>query len=219
MLFEIDNVELHFKDKLVLNGIYLKAETGKVTALLGGNGCGKSSLLNIFFGSLVPRHKLIRINNENYLKPFFYSGIVKYLPQHSFIPANLKISIIFRLHKISWDDFIEDFPHFSKNKKSRIKDLSGGERRLIETYVIIKSEAELILLDEPFTHLAPLYIEKIIELLQEEAKEKAIVVIDHLYHHIIGIADEIYLIKNGCSRLIKNPKELEDLKYLSYGTL
>lgn len=219
MLIEIDNVELHFADKLILNGIYLKAETGKITGLLGANGCGKSSLLNIFFGSLSPRHKLIRLNKENYLKPFFNSGIVKYLPQHSFIPEDLKIEFIFRLHNVPWKDFAEMFPTFSKYRNSRLKNLSGGERRLIETYVVIRSKAELILLDEPFTHLAPLYIERIIWLLRQEAQKKAIVVTDHLYHHIIGLADDIYFIKDGYSRLLGDPKELEDLRYLSYGTL
>jgi len=55
LIFELDNVELYFKNKRILNGIYLKAETGKVTAILGENGCGKSSLLNIAFGNLKPK--------------------------------------------------------------------------------------------------------------------------------------------------------------------
>ena len=69
MKFELDNVELYFKNKRILNGIYLKAETGKVTAILGSNGCGKSCLLNIAFGSLKPKYMLIRLNNKPLLKP------------------------------------------------------------------------------------------------------------------------------------------------------
>ncbi len=64
MIFELDNVELYFKNKRILNGIYLKAETGKVTAILGRNGCGKSSLLNIAFGNLKPKYMLIRVDNK-----------------------------------------------------------------------------------------------------------------------------------------------------------
>lgn len=62
MVFELDNVELFFKNKRILNGIYLKAEIGKVTGILGRNGYGKSSLLTIFFGGLKPKYKLLRIN-------------------------------------------------------------------------------------------------------------------------------------------------------------
>ena len=49
MIFEIDNVELQFRNKPILSGIYLKSETGKVTGILGNNGCGKSSLMEIIF--------------------------------------------------------------------------------------------------------------------------------------------------------------------------
>lgn len=219
MIFEIDNVELHFAEKLILNGIYLRAETGKITGLLGRNGCGKSSLLNIFFGSLIPRHSLIRINKKNYLRPFYNSGLVKYLPQHSFIPPFLRLALVFRLHKISWNEFTKVFPQFSQYRNSRMSSLSGGEQRLVETYLVVKSNAEIILLDEPFTHLSPVYIEKINILLRKEAKNKAVVLTDHLYHHIIEVADDIYFLTEGCTRLLKDPKDLEDLKYLNYGTL
>jgi len=47
MILELDNVELFFKNKRILNGIYLNAETGKITRILGSDGCGKTSLLEI----------------------------------------------------------------------------------------------------------------------------------------------------------------------------
>ncbi len=86
MIFEIDNVELYFVEKQILNGVYLKAETGKITGILGANGCGKSSLLSILFGSLSPNNKLIRIDSKPYLKPLFTYNIVKLLPQDSLLP-------------------------------------------------------------------------------------------------------------------------------------
>ena len=49
MTAEIDNVELYFKEKRILSGIYLKAETGKVTAILGSNGSGKSCFAKYYF--------------------------------------------------------------------------------------------------------------------------------------------------------------------------
>ena len=64
MIFEIDNIELSFKEKRILNGIYLKTETNNITGLLGSNGCGKTCLLNILFGSLEPKYKLIRVDNK-----------------------------------------------------------------------------------------------------------------------------------------------------------
>jgi len=86
LILEIDNVELYFKEKRILNGIYLKGETGKVTGILGSNGCGKSCLLNIIFGNLKPKYKLVRVNSKPILKPLYQTKLVAYLPQYHFVP-------------------------------------------------------------------------------------------------------------------------------------
>lgn len=219
MIFEIDNIELTFKEKRILNGIYLKAETTEITGILGSNGSGKTSLLNILFGNLEPKYKLIRVNNKAILKPLYLTKLVAYLPQHHFIPKALKLLTLFKLFKVSWDEFISHFETFGHYKSSKFGKLSGGERRLIETYIILKSDSKLILLDEPFSHLSPLNIEKIKRLILVEKQDKAIVVTDHMYKHILDLADTLYLIKNGNSKLIDNVRELEDLKYLNYSSL
>jgi len=219
MIFEIDNVELYFKEKRILNGVYLKAETGKVTGILGSNGCGKSCLLNIAFGNLIPKYKLIRVNKKPILKPLYQTKLAAYLPQFNFIPNTLKIKKAFSLFDVSWKDFTVLFDSFSKYKNVRFNKLSGGERRLVETYILLKSNKKIILLDEPFSHLAPLHIEKIKTLISEEKQHKAIIITDHMYSHIADVSDNIYLIKGGCTKLIKDLKELEDYKYLSLGTV
>ncbi len=219
MIFEIDNVELYFKEKRILNGIYLKAETGEVTGILGSNGSGKSCLLNIAFGNLKPKYKLTRIDGKPILKPLYLTNLVAYLPQYNFIPNGLKLKSAFSLFKVSWDDFITIFDDFSVYKNQKINKLSGGERRIIETYLILMNNKKIIFLDEPFSHIAPLHIEKIKALISEEKKHKAIIITDHMYRHIIDISDAIYLIKNGSTKLINNIKELEDYKYLSAGGL
>lgn len=75
------------------------------------------------------------------------------------------------------------------------------------------------MLDEPFSHVAPLHIEKIKTLINLEKHHKTIIITDHMYQHIIDVSDTIYLIKNGSTQLISNLKELESYKYLSEGIL
>ena len=185
MILEIDNVELYFKNKTILNGIYLKAETGKVTGILGSNGCGKSCLLQIIFGSLKPKYKLIRIDNSPILRPLFQTDLVKYLPQHALIPKNLSLKHIFKLYDVEWEEFITIFEEFKLCEPFKSKQLSGGQVRLVETYIILKSPSKIILLDEPFSHLAPLHIEKISTIIDEEQVNKAIIITDHFYNNII----------------------------------
>lgn len=219
MMLEIDNVELYFKTKRILNGIYLKAETKKITGILGSNGCGKTCLLKIIFGNLKPKYKLIRINQKPVLKPLYLTKLVAYLPQHNFIPNRMKVKTAFKLFNVPWDMFVADFESFSIFKNTYFNTLSGGERRVIETYIILKSDRKIVLLDEPFSHLAPLHIEKMKALISEEKQHKAIIITDHMYQHIIDTSDDIYLIKDGHTKLIKNLTELEDYKYLSLGAL
>ena len=219
MILEIDNVELYFKNKTILNGIYLKAETGKVTGILGSNGCGKSCLLQIIFGSLKPKYKLVRIDNTPILKPLYQTNVVKYLPQHSLIPKNLSLKHVFKMYEVDWLEFVKLFEEFSHCETFKTRQLSGGQTRLVETYIVLKSPSKLVLLDEPFSHLAPLHIEKISAIIEEEKTAKAIIITDHFYNNIIDSSDEIYLLKNGATKLINNILELEDYKYLSEGSL
>ena len=219
MIFELDNVELYFKNKRILGGIYLKAETGKVTSILGRNGCGKSSLLNIAFGNLKPKYKLVRLDHKPIIKPLYKTDIVKFLPQYHFVPTSMKLSFIFNLYKVDWFGFIELFETFSKYKNSKFSGLSGGERRVVETYLILKSKSEIVLMDEPFSHIAPIYVDRIKSLIAEEKKHKVIIISDHMYRHIIDCSDTIYLLKNGTTKLIKELTELEDYRYLSEGSL
>ena len=129
MIFELDNVELYFKNKRILNGIYLKAETGKVTAILGRNGCGKSSLLNIAFGNLKPKYMMVRLDSKPLLKPLYKTGLVKYLPQYNFVPNGMKLSRIFKSYNLEWSLFIKKFDGYLNYEHSKFKALSGGERR------------------------------------------------------------------------------------------
>jgi len=219
MILEVDNIELYFSNKRILNGIYLKAETGKTTAILGSNGCGKSCLLQIIFGSIKPKYKLIRIDNKPLLKPLYQTKHVGFLAQYNFTPNHLKISNIFSILEVDWDEFNTFFEGFSHYKNYTINRLSGGERRIIEVFLILKGKYKIILLDEPFSHIAPIHIEIIKQLIETEKINKIIIITDHMYKHIIEVTDNIYLLKDGHTKLIDDLKDLEFFKYLSIGSL
>lgn len=218
MILEIDNVELYFQSKRILSGIYMKAETGRITGVLGSNGSGKSCLLNIIFGNLNAKYKLVRIDSKPILKPLYKTNFTKLLPQQSFLPR-LKLHTIFKLYHVEWNDFVTDFEEFNTYKNVLTTKLSGGERRVLETYIVLKSNGYIVLLDEPFSHLAPIYVERFKEMIVAESKSKVIVVTDHMYQHIIDVCDDIYLLKNGCTKKVNALSELEDYKYLNTGSL
>ncbi len=218
MTIELDSVELNFNNRRILYGVYLKAETGSIVGLLGRNGSGKSCLLQILFGSLQAKYKFIKRNGKPLLKPLYAEGKSVYLPQHDLAPGQLKISTLFKLLRLDWNAFVDYYENFSHYYNSKLQTLSGGERRVVETYVVLKQQSAVVLLDEPFSNIAPLYVEKMKQLIVAEKQTKAIIITDHYYQDVIDICDTLYLLQNGCTKKINDIEELEDSHYLHTGT-
>jgi ABC-type lipopolysaccharide export system ATPase subunit len=210
---EIDSVLLEFDLRKILSDVYLKCETGKITGLLGRNGNGKTCLMNIICGSLEPQSKSIRFDNKTIDIPFKKPDLLLYLPQFNFIPEHLTLKRIFNDFEIEFTSFEKLFPDISVNYKSPIKHLSGGHRRIVEVFVIAKSKTQFVLLDEPFSHIMPLHIEKMKELLVEEKQNKGILMTDHLYQHITSISDSLYVLTSGKTHLTKHISDIEKLGY------
>lgn len=68
----------------------------------------------------------------------------------------MKISFVLKAYDLSWEKFIKNFDEFEILKNLKINTLSGGQRRIIETYIILKSKSKIVLLDEPFSQMSPL---------------------------------------------------------------
>lgn len=211
---EVDSVILEFGNKRVLQDVYLKCETNSIIGLLGWNGAGKSCLMNIIYGKLKPMNGMVRINNEALLGIARIPEDIMYLPQFGFIPKFLTLKRVFSDFKLDFLAFIKQFPEFKKYYKSKIGMLSGGERRIVEIYLIVLSETKFCLLDEPFSHVMPVHIDRIKKIINEEKRNKGILLTDHMYEHIIEICDEIYLIKDGKTYLTNSSEDIESLGYV-----
>ncbi len=195
-VLEVDSVRLAFGSKVVLQNVYLKSETGKITGLLGRNGSGKSCLMQIIFGELTPNNKSIRINGKALTTSHRSPQDMRYLPQNRFIPTGLTIKRVFNDFELNFTDFTTLFPNFKQFYKSKLAHLSGGERRLIEIYIILASPTKFCMLDEPFSKLMPLHIDTIKQLILREKENKGILITDHNHKHIADICDNVYVIDN-----------------------
>lgn len=211
---EADGIQLEFGERIILSNIYVKSETGKITGILGRNGQGKTCLMNIVYGNLNPISKSIRFDNVAIFQAFKRPDLITYLPQFNFIPSHLSLKRVFDDFEIVFKEFETIFPEFTSQYRSSIKNLSGCQRRLIEVYVIIKSKSLFSILDEPFSHLMPLQIEKVNELLKTEKEKKGFIITDHLFHHVIDISDNLYVLTDGKTHLTKNINDIERLGYL-----
>lgn len=211
--FEADSIVLEFGTRRILSDIYLKCETGQITGILGRNGQGKSCLMNIVYGNLNPLSKSIRFDNVSVFHAFKRPDLLTYLPQFNFVPAHLTIRRIFSDFELDFSEFERIFPEFSTRYKSRISALSGGQRRLIEVYAILKSKSQFSMLDEPFSHLMPIQVEKINELLEQEKLKKGFIITDHMFRYVTAISDNLYVLKDGKIHLTKHLADIDELGY------
>jgi ABC-type multidrug transport system ATPase subunit len=205
---EVDSVILEFGSRSILSDIYMCFETGQVTGILGRNGAGKSCLLRIIFGTLTPQYSNVRINGQTVFDAFKHSEMIKFLPQKSFIPKYLSLQKVLNIFNCDPQLFLNDFPEFSDYLYAPFRKFSFGQKRLIETYLILKSDSEFIMLDEPLSYLMPLYVEKLKEIIAIEKKRKGIIITDHLFNDILNIADTLYMIDDGRSIPVTNADHL-----------
>ena len=212
---EVDSVILDFNTRRVLQNVYLKSETGKITGLLGRNGTGKSCLMNIIYGELIPNDKSIRLDRKSLFDQNRDPEDMRYLPQFRFIPKSLTIKRIFKDFELDFLDFTSLFPDFEQFYHVKINKLSGGERRIVEIYTILASKTKFCMLDEPFSQVMPIHIDTIKNLIVREKQNKGIIITDHLYKHIVDICDSLYVINNGETYLTKDLKDLEKYEYVN----
>jgi len=211
-ILEADSIQLEFKGRKILSDIYLKCETGKITGLLGRNGQGKSCLMQIINGTL-NCEKSVRIDNLPQKNAYGFPNMLLYLPQFNFIPKSLSLQRIFLDFGLDYSLFQIRFPEFKNRHRQKIKQFSGGEQRLIALYLIVKPKTFFAILDEPFTHLNPVQIEKVRELLIEEKENKGILITDHMYKNVTDISDTMYILSNGKTHLTQSPEDIETLGY------
>ncbi len=214
-LLEIDSVNLRFGSERILQDVYLKSETGKITGLLGRNGSGKSCLMKIIFGELTPNDKSIRINGNALMTSYRSPKVIRYLPQKRFVPNRLTVKRIFSDFNLDFSDFVAYFPAFEKFYRSKVMHLSGGERRIVEIYTILTSQTKFCMLDEPFSQVMPIYVDAIKQLMLREKEKKGILITDHMYQHVVGICDDLYVLNDGKTYLTKNVEDLEALGYIT----
>jgi lipopolysaccharide export system ATP-binding protein len=214
-VLNIDSVQLAYNGRKILQDVHLQCKTGDVIGILGRNGCGKSSLLKIIFGTVKADYKYLNING-NYIKKGYLNNRVGYLPQFNYLPPHLRVDKLARciVDPELWVEFTEEEP-FKAHGYKKPRELSGGELRQLETLIILYSKADFILLDEPFTHISPVQADAFKVIIRKRATTKGIIITDHQYYNIMEVSDRIILIDNGCTKHINNPDELVTYGYLS----
>ena len=84
---------------------------------------------------------------------------------------------------------------------------------MVELYLILKSPVQFVMLDEPFTHLNPIQIDKVKALIVAEKKNKGLLITDHMFQNVVDLSDRLYVLTNGQTYLTKSVQDIEMMGY------
>ena len=186
----LDSLVYQVNQKPLLNNIYFEMQTGELIELTGTNGVGKSTFLEVLFGTKKPQHIHLKINqklirNSNHFQRYFALK-----PQFSFFPKQLRLRDVLPKSYWEWAVFNADLHH-------PISHFSTGIQQLIQTLFVLELPQPFILLDEPFAGLSPKLQEQLIDVLQEKRKSKGILIVNHIPHLLDDIRTREVLPEQG----------------------
>ncbi len=213
-----NNITKSFNGKQILNDISFECCTGEILGIFGRNGSGKSTLLNILHGALKSDSINLNINSKSIdPRKVIPQKKIGFLPQESFLPKRLTVRQAIPLIFENGDDQDKIFysPGIYNFEKHKIGSLSIGELRYLEVLLICNLSHPFIMLDEPFSMIAPLYKDLIKEVLLSLKKRKGIIITDHYYTDVLEITDRNFLLKNGKKIIIENESDLISNGYLN----
>ncbi len=214
MILEFDSIEKNFGNRVLLSSIYMRCQTGKIIGLLGRNGSGKTTLMRIVFGIESATHKSIRVNCEPLTGNYLSKGVISYLPQGNLFLPHRPLEEAFRLSAIPTRAVMEFFPEVADLLGKKPEQLSFGTRRILACALVLLSNHPFCFLDEPFSGLAPVQIERIVEVLGRLKQKKGILLSDHLHRYVQALADEMYVLANGTTYPVRGRDDLIRFGYL-----
>ena len=217
---------------LVLSDVNLTVRPGELVYLIGRVGSGKSSLMKTLYAELplvegegwVAGFDLTKIRRKDipYLRRRM--GIV-FQDYQLLTDRNVFQNLQFVLKATGWKNDMEIKNKIAEvlnevglvNKEYKMPfQLSGGERRRTEIARAVAINPAFILLDEPFSQIAPLHVATLQTLIRQEKATKGILLTDHMYRHVTGIADRLYVMADGQAYPCENDEDLVRRGYLNH---
>ena len=201
-----------YLNKKALRGVDLDIMPGKIVALLGPNGSGKTTFLKIAAGILHASKGEILIDGE---KPGVYTkSIVSYLPDNEYLLKWMKVKDAVMYFKDFYSDFDEKkakemLKFMNLDENSTVKSLSKGMKEKLKLTLVLSRSAKLYILDEPLGGVDPTAREKILDAIINSFNENSSMIITtHLVNDIERIFDDVAFISDGEIVLQGNAEEL-----------
>lgn len=215
-MIQISGIHKSFGSLEALKNVSLEFHSGECIALLGPNGCGKTTLIKSILGMVMPNLGEICVNQKNIRKSYEYRETIGYMPQIGRYPDNMTIGqIIQMITNIRGGNLTRDeellnayFTPAMFNK--RMSTLSGGTTQKVSASLAFLFRPDILILDEPTAGLDPVAAEILKDkMLKEKEMGKLILITSHMLSELDDLITHVVFMQEG---EIKIHESVEDLK-------
>ena len=203
-MITIEHISKRFKKLQVLKNINLSCNKGECIALIGPNGCGKTTLIKCILGMVIPNEGIIKVNGETISDSYLYRKHIGYMPQIGRYPENMTIGQIFEMIKEIRqtdqpldEDLLVQFQLQQLFDKS-MSTLSGGTTQKVSAALAFLFNPDILILDEPTAGLDPLAAEILKEkIIAEKNNGKLILITSHLLSELDDLITQLIFMQDG----------------------
>jgi branched-chain amino acid transport system ATP-binding protein len=221
-ILELEDVHTYYGSIHAIKGVSLDVYDGEVVTLIGANGAGKSTTLRSINGLNHPREGRIRFQGRDITQESPHDVVKMGISQspegrrlfsRMSVMENLEMGAFQRDDRAgiraSLDRVFELFPRLQERRNQRAGTMSGGEQQMCAIGRALMAQPKLLLLDEPSMGLAPIFVERIFEIVVEINKQGTpILLVEQNALMALDVADRGYVMETGSIALADDAKSL-----------
>lgn len=223
-MLSVKNLDVRYGGIRALQGVSIEIQRGETVLLLGANGAGKSSLLKSVIGTVVPVTGEIEYAGQNVtlLRADQRARLgIGYSPEGRRVFATMSVydnvlsgapGISESARKDAYKRLSKMFPLLADRAKQPAGQLSGGQQQMVAFARAMCSSPDLLLLDEPFLGLAPIWIKQISDAIREMKKAgTTILMSEQMAVPALKVADRGYVLRGGEIRQSGSVEQIKEL--------
>jgi branched-chain amino acid transport system ATP-binding protein len=206
-MLAIKGLNTHYGASHILQGVDLEVPDGRIVALLGRNGVGKSTTLRTVMGLVPPSGGSVKLDGTEIAgwRPHMVARAgVAYVPEGRLIFPDLtvieNIKVAERVPARAWPlpRLLELFPALRERARNRGANLSGGEQQMLAIARALASDPKVLLLDEPSQGLAPLVVRELASVIRAlRDANVTILLVEQNMKLAEAVADELHVMVKG----------------------
>ena len=221
-MLEIKDLEVYYGMIQAIKGVSFEVNEGEVIALIGANGAGKTTILHTVTGLLEAKSGSVTFDGKNITKVPAHKIVsmgMAHVPEGRRVFANLTVLQNLRMGAYTRKDkdeieetlktVYQRFPRLEERQNQLAGTLSGGEQQMLAMGRALMSHPRIILMDEPSMGLSPIFVNEILNIIQEvSAGGTTVLLVEQNAKKALSISDRAYVLETGKIVLEGDAEEL-----------